>query len=171
MFLDLISDQPKSFISTALKAEVVCFLYVKSHWWHLFIYFRHWLWGTRCLSGRLRFGLQWILQRSQCKFAAVYYSRWKMKTSYETIAVFHFYTSYKPVYNMYTILILIVYWFCSWHCKYQFALLCCTNRKSCNKCTIVTTAKRIKRKQKVFQRLNFFCSPHSCTSIWNYFNV
>lgn len=46
------------------------------HWLGLCIYFRHWFWGAWCLSGGLRFGLQWVLQRSQCKFAAVYYFRW-----------------------------------------------------------------------------------------------
>lgn len=41
------------------------------HWLGLCIYFRHWFRGAWCLSGGLRFGLQWVLQRSQCKFAAV----------------------------------------------------------------------------------------------------
>ena len=41
-------------------------------------YLRHWVWGARCLSGGLCFGLQWVLQRSQREFIELNYSRWKL---------------------------------------------------------------------------------------------
>ena len=73
MFAGVISDQPDSLTSSALKSGCLVSLYY-SHWCCLCIYFRHWFWGAWCVSGGLRFGLQWVLQRSQCKFTRQYLS-------------------------------------------------------------------------------------------------
>lgn len=70
----------------------------------LYIYFRHWFWGAGCLSGGLRFGLQWVLQRSQCKLAAI-----DSDEKYDRCLIPCYFHAILILYSMYNLLILIVF--------------------------------------------------------------